>query len=450
MALSCLRLRRLIPVSSSLLRHHLAPAISSATTHALTPPELSSPTFRPSPPLRAQSLLFFSSSSNRTPIGDDGKIGPDTILFEGCDYNHWLITMEFPKDPKPSPEEMVETYVQTLAKVVGSVEEAKKRMYACSTTTYTGFQAVMTEEMSEKFRGLPGVVFILPDSYIDPVNKEYGGDKYINGTIIPRPPPVQYGRSQGRYNDRNRNYDRPSYDRQREPMQQQGFNQYPPPSNRQNTMQGGRQDYPPPPPDRQNTMHGGRQDYPSPPPPPDRLNTMQGGRQDYPPPPPPPGNFSPSGDFRNSMQGGGPNYPPPPPPRNFGPSGGDMRGYGPPAGRDFTPPGNRGFPQGERRDYGQQVGVSYPQGEQRDPMAVGGRDYAPGGGDFQGERRGPFPPYGRDHDQGVQGNYVPPGHRDFSQGTGNRDSSHSAEGNYGGSGSDYGSTGHPHGGQGWR
>ncbi|XP_049937072.1 multiple organellar RNA editing factor 1, mitochondrial-like [Nymphaea colorata] len=268
------------------------------------------------------------------PSGYDGKIGPDTILFEGCDYNHWLITMEFPKDPKPSPEEMVETFVQTLTKVVGSVEEARKRMYAC------------------------------------------------------------------------------------------------------NTMQGGRQDCPPPPPDRKNTMHGGRQDYPSPPPPPDRQNTMQGGRQDY-PPPPPPGNFSPSGDFRNSMQGGGPNYPPPPPPRNFGPSGGDMHGYGPPAGRDFTPPGNRGFPQGERRDYGQQVGVSYPQGEQRDPMAVGGRDYAPGGGDFQGERRGPFPPYGRDHDQGVQGNYVPPEHRDFSQGTGNRDSSHSAEGNYGGSGSDY-------------
>ena len=26
-------------------------------------------------------------------------------------------------------------------------------MYALSTTTYVGFQAVMTEEMSEKFRG---------------------------------------------------------------------------------------------------------------------------------------------------------------------------------------------------------------------------------------------------------------------------------------------------------
>ncbi|KAI3886170.1 hypothetical protein MKW98_011406, partial [Papaver atlanticum] len=56
-------------------------------------------------------------------------------------------------------------------------------------TTGFNFQAVMTEEMSEKLRGLPGVVFILPDPYIDPKNKEYGGDKYINEEIIHRPPP---------------------------------------------------------------------------------------------------------------------------------------------------------------------------------------------------------------------------------------------------------------------
>ena len=34
-----------------------------------------------------------------------------------------------------------------------SVEEAKLKMYACSTTTYVGFQAVMTEEESNKFQG---------------------------------------------------------------------------------------------------------------------------------------------------------------------------------------------------------------------------------------------------------------------------------------------------------
>jgi len=30
------------------------------------------------------------------------------------------------------------------------------------------------------FAGMPGVLFVLPDSYIDPVNKEYGGgSKYV-------------------------------------------------------------------------------------------------------------------------------------------------------------------------------------------------------------------------------------------------------------------------------
>ena len=34
-----------------------------------------------------------------------------------------------------------------------SMEEAKKNMYAFSTTTYTGFQCTIDEETSEKFKG---------------------------------------------------------------------------------------------------------------------------------------------------------------------------------------------------------------------------------------------------------------------------------------------------------
>jgi len=58
---------------------------------------------------------------------------------------------------------------------IGSMEEAKKNMYAFSTTTYTGFQCTVDEETSEKFKGLPGVPWVLPDSYIDVKNKDYGG-----------------------------------------------------------------------------------------------------------------------------------------------------------------------------------------------------------------------------------------------------------------------------------
>jgi hypothetical protein len=43
---------------------------------------------------------------------DDIKILPDEILFKVCDYNQWLVTMEFP-DPKQSLEEMIEAYLMS-------------------------------------------------------------------------------------------------------------------------------------------------------------------------------------------------------------------------------------------------------------------------------------------------------------------------------------------------
>ncbi|CAJ1963714.1 unnamed protein product [Sphenostylis stenocarpa] len=217
MASSLIRLRHTLRALSGVTQ-----SISATTTALFSAPircsvsrschspksVIQSRSFRPS----SISLLSVRSSQSNIP----DEIGPDTILFEGCDYNHWLFVMDFPRDNKPPPEEMVRVYEETCAKGLNiSVEEAKKKIYACSTTTYTGFQAVMTEEESKKFEGLPGVIFVLPDSYIDPVNKQYGGDQYINGTIIPRPPPVQYGRNQGR-RDRNRSFGQ--YNRQENPM----------------------------------------------------------------------------------------------------------------------------------------------------------------------------------------------------------------------------------------
>ncbi|KAI3679471.1 hypothetical protein L2E82_51382 [Cichorium intybus] len=40
-------------------------------------------------------------------------------MLPGCDYNHWLIVMEFPKDPAPTREQMIDTYLNTLATVLG-------------------------------------------------------------------------------------------------------------------------------------------------------------------------------------------------------------------------------------------------------------------------------------------------------------------------------------------
>ncbi|KAF4395874.1 hypothetical protein G4B88_028044 [Cannabis sativa] len=160
----------------------------------------------------------------------------ETIMLPGCDYNHWLIVMEFPKDPAPTREQMIETYLNTLATVLGRtskdisslmagrnlytpvtetiflpnfcMEEAKKNMYAFSTTTYTGFQCTVSEETSEKFKGLPGVLWVLPDSYIDVKNKDYGGDKYVNGEIIPGKYPVYQPKKQREPKYESRRYER--------------------------------------------------------------------------------------------------------------------------------------------------------------------------------------------------------------------------------------------------
>lgn len=123
--------------------------------------------------------------------------------------------MEFNSDPKPTEEEMVNSYVKTLASVVGSEEEAKKKIYSVCTSTYTGFGALISEELSYKVKGLPGVLWVLPDSYLDVPNKDYGGDLFVDGKVIHRP---QY-----RFNERQntRSRPRPRYDRRRETMQVQ-------------------------------------------------------------------------------------------------------------------------------------------------------------------------------------------------------------------------------------
>ncbi|XP_057474247.1 multiple organellar RNA editing factor 9, chloroplastic-like [Actinidia eriantha] len=153
-------------------------------------------------PIRA--ALDGNYSSKRSSGGEQRE----TIMLPGCDFNHWLIVMEFPKDPAPTREQMIDTYLNTLATVLGSMEEAKKNMYAFSTTTYTGFQCTVSEETSEKFKGLPGVLWVLPDSYIDVKNKDYGGDKYINGEIIPCTYPTYQPKQRGQPKYESRRYER--------------------------------------------------------------------------------------------------------------------------------------------------------------------------------------------------------------------------------------------------
>ncbi|KAI3892698.1 hypothetical protein MKW92_051734 [Papaver armeniacum] len=108
-------------------------------------------------------------------------------LDDGCDYQHWLVVMEKPQG-EPTRDEIIDSYIKTLSKVIGSEEEARMKIYSVSTRYYFAFGALVSEKLSEKIKDLPGVTWVLPDAYLDIKNKTYGAEPFINGKAVPYDP----------------------------------------------------------------------------------------------------------------------------------------------------------------------------------------------------------------------------------------------------------------------
>ncbi|CAN8246102.1 unnamed protein product [Cochlearia groenlandica] len=185
MAMLSHRLRRvIIAVSSNLQR-----SFSTSRPCNFYLPSPRTTVTQPTGFTRFTAKLFSTTHQYQyDPCTGEDSFTPDN---EGCDFNHWLITMDFSKENPPSREEMISVFEKSCAKGLDvSLEEAKKKIYAICTTSYQGFQATMSIGEVEKFRDLPRVQYIIPDSYADVENKVYGGDKYENGVITPGPVPV--------------------------------------------------------------------------------------------------------------------------------------------------------------------------------------------------------------------------------------------------------------------
>ncbi|KAL4204604.1 hypothetical protein AMTRI_Chr01g110760 [Amborella trichopoda] len=151
----------------------------------------------------------------------------ETILLDGCDFEHWLVVME-PPEGEPTRDDIIDSYIKTLAQVVGSEEEARMKIYSVSTRHYFAFGCLVSEELSYKLKPLPKVRWVLPDSYLDVKNKDYGGEPFIDGKAVPYDPKYheEWVRNNARANERSRRSDRPrnfdrsrNFERRRENMQ---------------------------------------------------------------------------------------------------------------------------------------------------------------------------------------------------------------------------------------
>ncbi|KAK7278443.1 hypothetical protein RJT34_23472 [Clitoria ternatea] len=77
-------------------------------------------------------------------------------LLPGRDYMHWFIGMMEPSGQGATKQQMIDCYIQTLAKVLESEEEAKKKIYNVSCEGYLGFGCEIDEETSNKLKGNMG------------------------------------------------------------------------------------------------------------------------------------------------------------------------------------------------------------------------------------------------------------------------------------------------------
>ncbi|KAJ8769015.1 hypothetical protein K2173_024010 [Erythroxylum novogranatense] len=231
--------RTLVSTTSRHLRLLLPKRLvsSSSSVCVIRPPSLPSllflrrsllPTAQLIAPSRLSSIrcrVNRSGNSSYSPLNSGSNFSdrpPNEMapLFPGCDYEHWLIVMDKPGGEGATKQQMIDCYIQTLAKVVGSEEEAKKKIYNVSCERYFGFGCEIDEETSNKLEGLPGVLFVLPDSYVDAEYKDYGAELFVNGEIVQRPPERQrrVEPQPQRANDRPRYNDRTRYVRRRENM----------------------------------------------------------------------------------------------------------------------------------------------------------------------------------------------------------------------------------------
>ncbi|XP_019456688.1 PREDICTED: multiple organellar RNA editing factor 8, chloroplastic/mitochondrial-like isoform X3 [Lupinus angustifolius] len=187
-----------------------------------------------SPSLRLKALFphshrSFSTRATSSSLNDpnpnwSNRPPKETILLDGCDFEHWLVVVEKPEGD-PTRDEIIDSYIKILAQVVGSEQEARMKLYSVSTRHYYAFGALVSEELSYKIKELPNVRWVLPDSYLNVMEKDYGGEPFINGQAVPYDPKYheEWVRNNARANERNRRNDRPrnadrsrNFDRRRE------------------------------------------------------------------------------------------------------------------------------------------------------------------------------------------------------------------------------------------
>lgn len=94
--------------------------------------------------------------------------------------SHWMVLMETPPNGVSSKTEVIDYYVETLERVLGSEEDAQMCIYNASCNPPYGFCCDIDDAVADEIAGMPRVLSVIPDPDFELMVKDYS---YTNGQL---------------------------------------------------------------------------------------------------------------------------------------------------------------------------------------------------------------------------------------------------------------------------
>eukprot|EP00268_Persea_americana_P007604 TRINITY_DN12866_c0_g1_i7.p1 TRINITY_DN12866_c0_g1~~TRINITY_DN12866_c0_g1_i7.p1 ORF type:complete len:413 (+),score=74.26 TRINITY_DN12866_c0_g1_i7:181-1419(+) len=129
----------------------------------------------PTTPIASTNAL--SSTTEETTTAESNS--PPGVLPS----THWIVVMEKPPDGVSSKSDVIDHYVKTLAKVLGSEMDAQMCIYHFSWQTHFGFCCDIDKGTSRRLAGLPGVLSVRPDMHFQSLEKDYSLSNFSLGDV---------------------------------------------------------------------------------------------------------------------------------------------------------------------------------------------------------------------------------------------------------------------------
>ncbi|XP_010466310.1 PREDICTED: uncharacterized protein LOC104746509 isoform X2 [Camelina sativa] len=127
-----------------------------------------------SPNLKFGTFWKTLSSSSQLVVSSSSAISAPPSSTAPTQNTYWMVLLDKPPQWVSSKSDIVDYYVEILAKVLGNEKDAQMSIYDASFDTHFGFCCHIDEDASRQLVSLPGVLSVRPEAGYSSEKRNYG------------------------------------------------------------------------------------------------------------------------------------------------------------------------------------------------------------------------------------------------------------------------------------